>query len=940
MAPIEKRREVLTDLLRKRIADAKAKPLERKQEERVIRKKLASRERAVVVAKARAKEVVLSRFHKEYVKKPLKAIEREMSAIKEKIKYLEGQRKKVKAKGKVTLESNIRALNARLSVLGNIRKEVLIKSAKSKAPVRPAEVRTPELSSKKQLLEHQPEPQAVERRREVVAKGQPESPRKEKIGIGNIQTTEQAISAIDGLIDRAIRTEQSADLEAVNRALSQFSLSLEAKINGVLRRFAEKRVSLDELNTYYVSIDSILRKAYSREDKVQPLGRLELIKRKLEEILFPKEKPKIKGVTEELLPETTVAAKASFDLEKALAELRSILLDVRKDVKETLAKVNSLCSGKDAKTQQTIITEVVNFALRTNNVALLRSVEVTFNTRFQQLGISIRKIIETQHEEYGNILNLLKGMRKGAVRDRNKIVVQLQELSKLVREVKTESTTKVLAILSELKTYFETDAFKEIIKEVVKDANKTSNVVLLTEINDRFESIVRDIEGVAQATVKAVRDSVAAGTKELRVASENLLKHLTEEGKVNKEEIIRALEEINNLILDKSQNDAAALGEIKNELLKLEDFFEPKAFEKYLTQILENAFANERPQLVSAIMDEFEKKYPDLTDLKARFDAVETLVKTVGDEVRAEVRKQAHILYTWLKRIDAKVTPIDQIAKQVEGLSKFFDPATYEKFLQDALLPGIREAIEKDNKTLYRALAGQIGNKYTLLRNLIKSLSDREEKRFNKIKSLLENLSEEGRANKQEILEELYNLFNYVADNHEIGKDTLERVKKLEAFFEPDAYKNFLKTILEENNATLIEMMKNDPFFKDKIDKAYIDTKFEEITKLIEEEKEKKPAEEKKGEGFGKKWEAPTAGTGIILLIIALLVFLIIQALRNSGGGPSGGIPSTAVVPVIGETAKAAAGGGLSSILGPLGGINPIIIILILVALFLLFPKK
>lgn len=935
MAPIEKRREVFTDLLKKRIADAKAKPIEKKQEERVIRKKLVARERAVVIAKARAREVVLSKFHKEYVKIPLKVIEREMGLIKDKIKYLEGQRKKVKTKGKVTLESNIRALNARLSVLGNIRREVLIKSTKSKVN-----------NSTKIHFTHQPEPPAVERRRGEVVKGNQASPKPAKIGIENIQSPKEAISAINGLVDRVIITEQSSDMEATNKSLSQFSVGLEAKMNGVFRGFNEKRVSLDELNIYYTSIDSILRKAHSRPDKVIPLGRLELLRKRLEEILFPEGKDKVKAQVKDpevpiREPEAVVASreKTAPEIENALAELKVMLRNVHVDVRLILEKLTEL----PERAQQTIIVDVVNLAVRTNNTTLLQAIDVSFGNRFEQ-------VIKDQRKVFAGITELMTGFKGGFARDRQAIIAELQDLSRVVKEANTsEKIERVVERLSSLEKYFETDAFKKIITEVVKDANKTSNAVLLTEMRDRFTEIMRDMEGVTQAITKSVKDVRVSIEKDLRETTERLLQSLNAEGKANKEEIMSALEEINNLLLDKAQNDAAVLGEIKNELLELEKFFDKKAFEKYLQNILESAFANERPQLVDAILKEFENKYPDLKDLKARFDAVETLIQTAKTEITAEVKRQTYILYTWLKSIDTKVSQIgnkvDNIAQAIDKLSNFFEPTVFEKFLQDALLPEIRNAIEEGNKRLYDILARNIGNKYgklsagqKKLKELIINLSNREEQRYAKIKKLLEGLKDQSEENQREVLNRLWDVFTAVDKGNKISEESLEILKGLETFFKEDTYKDFLKTVLDENNVKLIEMMKSDPFFKDKIDKAYIDTKFEEITKLIKEEKEKKP-EAKKEEGWWKKYGPPTAGMSFLLLLIALLAFLIIQALRNSGGGPSGGIPSTAVVPIIGETAQAASG-GLSSILGPLGGINPIIIILILVALFLLFPKK
>ncbi len=961
MAPIEKRREVFTDLLRKRIENAKTKPLEKKKEERVIRKKLASRERAVVVAKARAKEMVLSRFHKEYVKKPLKAIEREMIVIKEKIKYLEGQRKKVKSKGKVTLESNIRALNARLSVLGNIRKEVIVKSTNSKAKV------------PTKTFVHQPEQQAVVRRQGELVRGNSASPKPAKIGIENIQSPREAIFAINGLVDRVIGTEQSSDMEATNKTLSQFSVGLEAKMNGVFRGFNEKRVSMGELNGYYTNIDAILRKAYANPDKVIPLGRLEALKRKLEGILFPEGKgngkaqirvPVIvtkvpeavapgkkgpeKGSARE--PEAVVASRSAFDVESALTELRAMLRNVHVDVRLILAKLNEL----PERAQQTVIVDVVNFALRESNTTLLQSIEVHFGNRFEQ-------VINDQRKVFAEITELMTGFKGGFARDRQAIIAELQDLSRVVKEANTSAKVeRVVERLSSLEKYFETDAFKKIITEAIKDANKTGNTALRTEIRDKFEELIKGMEEVRKAevdTAKAVRDTFANLETKLQEATEKLLESLKKEYKENKdgqENILKLLNEIGEYILNADMENKAVLSEIKNELIELEKFFEKDAFKRYLLEVLETAFVVERPLLVDAIMTEFEARYPDLKDLKTRFDRIEILVQAVGDEVKVEIVAEAYKLSLLLDQINNKVTPLDPkldaIAQKIDALSTKLDPAALATFLEAALLPGIRNAIEDGNNSLYKDLVAKMGNRFNELKNqnlnlkkLIIKLSNREEQRYVKIKKLLEGLKDQSEENQREIIDRLWDVFSAVDKGNKVSEETLQRLKTLETFFEPTAYKAFLKTIVDENNSALIAMMKADPFFKDKIDKAYIDAKFEEITKLIKEDKtkeaEKKP-EVKKEEGWWKKYGPPTAGMGFVILLVGLVLFLIIQALRNSGGGPSGGIPSTAVVPIIGETAKAAGSSGLSSILGPLGGINPIIIILILVALFLLFPKK
>lgn len=975
MAIAEKRRE-FTDLMRKRIEEAnKTKPLEQKQKERVIRKKLAVRERVVVVAKAKAKEIILSRFHKEYVKKPLKVIEREMGTIKERIKYLEGQRKKTKAKGKVTLESNIRALNVRLSVLGNIRKEVLIKSAKSKTN---APTKTP--------FVHQPEQSAVVRRQGELVRGNSASPKPAKMGIESIQSPKQAISAIDGLVDRVIGTEQSSDMEAANKSLSQFSVGLEAKMNGVFRGFNEKRVSLNELNTYYVSIDSILRKVDSRPDKVIPLGRLELLKKRLERILFPEEKgngkasvkgPIIVNKVPEAVekrpekvparePEPAVAVgggKGPFDVEKALTELRGMLQDVRFNTEQIITKLEFHLSHFSSESQKAVLIEVVDYAFRNRDAELIDAVK-KLDSKYGAIRVSVSAVIEKQRRTYNNIIELIKGLRKDIRQDRNKtiqeVMVELQDIARRVEEVSTKTQTEastrgqaeeILQRLTLLENYFDEEHFNTILRSVTKSANE-SLFLELSKFDSRFEEIKRDIEGVAKATVRAVRDTSASLETKLQEAKEELLRSLGEGREEDKRQIMPLIDEINKYILENGEENKAVLTEIKNELLELEKFFEKDAFKKYLLEVLETAFAIEQPQLVNAIMEQFEKEYPDLKKLKDRFDAVDLLIQSARDDVKAYVRAKALELLTLLQQIDAKVTPLepklDTIAQAINALSAKLDPAALATFLEAALLPGIRNAIEDGNNSLYNDLVAKMGNRFNEIKNqnlnlkkLIIKLSNREEQRYIKIKKLLEGLKDQSEDNLREVIDGLWQVFDNVGEGRKVSAEALERIKKLETFFEKDAYKAFLKTIIEENNPTLIAMMKADPFFADKVDKAYLDAKFKELSEEIKKTKEeetKKP-EAKKEEGWLKKVGSPTFGVLGLILVLGIVAYLVLMALQNSGGGPSGGIPSTAVVPVIGETAQAASS-GLSSILGPLGGINPIIIILILVALFLLFPKK
>ena len=119
--------------------------------------------------------------------------------------------------------------------------------------------------------------------------------------------------------------------------------------------------------------------------------------------------------------------------------------------------------------------------------------------------------------------------------------------------------------------------------------------------------------------------------------------------------------------------------------------------------------------------------------------------------------------------------------------------------------------------------------------------------------------------------------------------------------------------------------------------KKMTDEQTEELKKYFDE-KVKKPEEEKKNAGWLNKWGWQTFGTGLMLVLILILAYFLLRGLVGAGKAADVGSKVVSITPVIGETAKAA--GASESLLGSLGGINPLIIIIILVALFLLFPKK
>lgn len=450
--------------------------------------------------------------------------------------------------------------------------------------------------------------------------------------------------------------------------------------------------------------------------------------------------------------------------------------------------------------------------------------------------------------------------------------------------------------------------------------------------------------------------------EKIREATEELIDQgLTEEGKNNLGEV----EEVLRFILEKLENPVNQdLKSIIERLDYLKKYFEEGEFETFLKRIMSESYAAERPKLIEELVKKLGEEFPGLKELKNQLEEIDAVLNGLAGEYKTQSEEIKQKLLEILNKVNSGAIPVDT-AKIVEELKKYFNDKEYKDLMESIFKPIVEKAVSEGVDEVIKRLE-KIG--------ILKDILDKTKA----IDDALNNLKTEYEADRDEIKKQLKDILDSQTRTEADIKRLADELKALREYFDGDPFKDMIAQKIQEAidakapeiaQKIIDELDKKGLLTKTDADamKKEIITKVQEIIdkgaipKALQDKLEKfmKDAEAKQKEtddklkkigedaekaAKGKKeaeakpktdWSGfkKFSGYSGLLILIGLILFALFKAANDSGSSRL-----VQITPVIGTTAKTVA--GTSSIFGALGGINPLIIVLILVALFLLFPKK
>lgn len=550
---------------------------------------------------------------------------------------------------------------------------------------------------------------------------------------------------------------------------------------------------------------------------------------------------------------------------------------------------------------------------------------------------------------------------------------------------------ELLRRVKEIQRVIGPEAFEKLINRIVNEAIKNGNKSLFDKlVEGPFRTMISEIRQAKGRMDTVLREQRENATENR--AAHNELKELMNRliASNSDPEVKRLLEQLSNALLDPATGEFRAirvdLDKIIKNLDNLSNMIADRGeFGEFIKEMCTLAFKGEQRNFIVAMVQRFEEEFPMLKNMRARFDYIDQVmhdmvVKDKKDMI--EIKDTLLDIYSELGSTRRGLGKgISKVIAKLRDIENFLDPVKFSKLIQDACI----EALKNQKTDFIDAIMTEFDKKYPDLKTM-KARFDKLEQMINDLKLsgadtdkimaqmeeyyrdlLIDNYSNKeqimdalqeacrdlvsrGEENKEEILDRLFEVATQLFDQANTNKDEiLAKLDDLKDYFSTDAYKKIIEDIVKsaiaDNNDTLIQKMKDAGFAtKEDIEKIKAGTpgtpgepgkdgdkggkggdtsKLEERLKKLEE---KKPSIWR-GLGY-------MGGGTLFLAILGLIALGLYKASQISH--PSNASPIS-VVPVVGGTAKVATS---SSILGSLGGINPIIIVLVLVALFLLFPKK
>jgi hypothetical protein len=568
----------------------------------------------------------------------------------------------------------------------------------------------------------------------------------------------------------------------------------------------------------------------------------------------------------------------------------------------------------------------------TFNFTDARQVHLTIINMFnsKESRIDLKILIETQQ----NVLTILKGTKgKGlSEEDLKKIVEEIQKSeARLTGKLKITRDDILRAIEAEAKknrlayadfagkVYGEllrlegkvdrmSDSLEDILKEIKKDRNLSEKDKKFIESEfTKLSEALRDMESRQGLQANRIEET-------LRLATESLAK------------IEKALQS------------------------------QPQVFENILKRVLAESLANNNTILLREISKLSEKQWKGrYTQILQRFAEVRNLMRDGFKLPQDQIFALGENLIALHNFSSTRFGDLEKIMSEIkdlvgeENLKKVVKDAITESNIPEGVLKRMKEYFESTEyaKVINDALKTRFDN-----------LESKMEAIRAELKTAIEGIEGFTKLEKEALMDSIIHIISEIGETKTLSKESRDMLLELKEILTPEKFKELIKPILkeslEENNTTLLELMRAEGWVKksemDEMEARII----EEIKKGKEKEPDKEPDKEpekpkpdkepepekkKEPETWGKRLGNWLNGNMGMILIIALLGFILWAIMRSKDAATSRISQTYSITPVFGETLKTATTTG-SSLLGSLGGINPLIIIGIVAVLFLLFPKK
>ncbi len=546
---------------------------------------------------------------------------------------------------------------------------------------------------------------------------------------------------------------------------------------------------------------------------------------------------------------------------------------------------------------------------------------------------SIKVLIETQQ----TVINILKGVKGSKLSEED-----LKKINELILRAETNIVGKLKITRDDLIRAIEAEAEKARLRDF---GLKTK----LAELERKVDKISEDLKTI----LEEVR-------KDRKLSAED--KKFIESEFLRLSEALRDMETRSGLQANRIEETlrlaTESLAKIENALKS-----QPQIFEKILKTVLAESLAKNNDVLIGRIEKKWKGRYKQILQ---RFAEVRNLMRDGFKLTQDHIFELGENLIALHQFSSTRFGDLEKIMSEIKDL---VGETNLKKIVKEAITESdIPQGVLDKMKEYFK------GTEYAdVIRDALKERFDNLESRMDAIrdelKTAIEGIEGFTKAEKEALMDNIIHIISEIGETKTLSKESLEILKELkEKVLTKDNIKEILdpilETALEANNTKIIEQINglgllSASEFKSTIEELLtkIDERFTELEEKIdgkdkepepkepdkepepkEPEEPEKPKEPKKPEPWYKRvWGGMGGFSG--LAIIALLALILWTISRSKDAATSRISQAYNITPVFGETLKTATQSS-SSILGSLGGINPLIIIGIIAVLFLLFPKK
>ncbi len=235
--------------------------------------------------------------------------------------------------------------------------------------------------------------------------------------------------------------------------------------------------------------------------------------------------------------------------------------------------------------------------------------------------------------------------------------------------------------------------------------------------------------------------------------------------------------------------------------------------------------------------------------------------------------------------------------------------------------PVEKKTTEKERKEPEKEISAEPDREYTEFRTILARILRGGELNSEAIGSMVEHLRKLRNTDPELFDDRFLELQDMLKDNDNI-------LKKISTDLESVLKKDDLKELEDETKNISADTKK----ILSKLDEKGVSKEPKESGK--EDKKDEKKDDKPKEKDWGK-YAGAAATLGIPAAIVGFFIILAVGASKSAGANKVVSIP---VAPVMSSAATKSTSFGIGSLFG--GSINPLLIVLILLGLFLLFPKK